>query len=93
MLTISVFVVGAATWLLLISQAISLDDALFSTVSAFATTGLATIPMTELNGFGQLIIMAMMFWGRLGALTIVVALAHQFAPQPITYPEEQLLIG
>lgn len=92
-LVISVFVVGSATWLLLISQPISLDDALFSTVSAFATTGLATVSMTELNWFGQLIIMAMMFWGRLGALTIVVALARQSAPQPITYPEEQLLIG
>ncbi|MCB0243056.1 MAG: potassium transporter [Anaerolineae bacterium] len=92
-LTISVFVVGGATWLMLVSQSITLDDALFSTVSAFATTGLSTKPMTELNLVGKLIIMAMMFWGRLGALTIVVALARQSAPQPITYPEEQLLIG
>ena len=92
-LTISVFVVGGATWLMLVSQSITLDDALFSTVSAFATTGLSTKPMAELNGVGKLIIMAMMFWGRLGALTIVVALARQSAPQPITYPEDQLLIG
>ena len=92
-LTISVFVVGGATWLMLVSQSISLDDALFSTVSAFATTGLATKPVTELSWFGKLIMMAMMFWGRLGALTIVVALARQSAPQPISYPEEQLLIG
>ena len=92
-LTISVFVVGGATWLMLVSQSITLDDALFSTVSAFATTGLSTKPMAELNGVGKLIMMAMMFWGRLGALTIVVALARQSAPQPITYPEDQLLIG
>lgn len=92
-LVVSVFVVGCATWLLLITQVISLDDALFSTVSAFATTGLATVPMTELNWFGQLIMMAMMFWGRLGALTIVVALARQLPPQPIAYPEANLLIG
>ena len=92
-LTISVFVVGGASWLMLVSQSISLDDALFSTVSAFATTGLATKPVSELTWFGKLIMMAMMFWGRLGALTIVVALARQSAPQPIFYPEEQLLIG
>ena len=78
---------------MLVSQSITLDDALFSTVSAFATTGLSTKPMAELNPVGKLIMMAMMFWGRLGALTIVVALARQSAPQPITYPEEQLLIG
>ncbi len=92
-LTISVFVVGGASWLMLVSQSISLDDALFSTVSAFATSGLATKPVSELTWFGKLIMMAMMFWGRLGALTIVVALARQSAPQPISYPEEQLLIG
>lgn len=92
-LTISVFVVSSATWLMLVSQSMTLDDALFSTVSAFATSGLSTKPMAELNGVGKLIIMAMMFWGRLGALTIVVALARQSAPQPISYPEDQLLIG
>lgn len=92
-LTISIIVVGGATWLMLVSQSISLDDALFSTVSAFATTGLTTKPVTELNAFGKLIMMAMMFWGRLGALTIVVALARQSAPQPISYPEDHLLIG
>jgi len=47
----------------------------------------------QLSLFGQLIIMAMMFWGRLGALTIVVALAKPRPPQPIFYPEESLLIG
>jgi trk system potassium uptake protein TrkH len=34
----------------------------------------------------------MMFWGRLGALTLVVALANQ-RPQLVAYPEEQVLIG
>jgi len=34
-----------------------------------------------------------MFWGRLGALTIVLALAQQ-QPRPlVTYPEEAILIG
>ena len=40
-----------------------------------------------------LIIMAMMFWGRLGALTIVLAVARNTPPQPISYPEEHLLLG
>jgi trk system potassium uptake protein TrkH len=38
--------------------------------------------------------MLVMFWGRLGALTIVSALAQQQGrPQPVQYPEEQILIG
>ena len=31
--------------------------------------------------------------GRLGALTVVVALARRAPPAPVTYPEEQVLIG
>lgn len=92
-LAVSVLLVAGATWLVLLTQSVTLDEALFTTVSAFATTGLATTPMHEFNGFGQLVIMLMMFWGRLGALTIVLALARQSPPQPVTYPEDQLLIG
>jgi trk system potassium uptake protein TrkH len=92
-LTISVLLVGSTTWLLLVTQPIALDDALFSTVSAFATTGLSTTSIEEFNWFGRLIMMAMMFWGRLGALTIVLAVARQTPPQPVSYPEEHLLLG
>ncbi len=92
-LTISILAVGATTWLLLVTQSITLDDALFSIVSAFATTGLSTANMDELNWFGQFLIMGMMFWGRLGALTIALAVVRQTPPQPISYPEESLLLG
>ena len=92
-LTVSFLLVAATTWLLLMTQSITLDDALFSTVSAFATTGLATTPMTDLNWFGRALLMGMMFWGRLGALTIVLAMARQTPPQPISYPEDTLLLG
>jgi trk system potassium uptake protein TrkH len=92
-LTVSFILVATTTWLLLMTQAVTLDDALFSTVSAFATTGLATAPMTDFNWFGRLLLMAMMFWGRLGALTIVLAMARQTPPQPISYPEDTLLLG
>jgi trk system potassium uptake protein TrkH len=62
-------------------------------ISAFATCGLSTGFTGELNWFGQLIIVLVMFWGRLGALTIVLALAQQ-QPRPlVTYPEESILIG
>lgn len=93
-LTISVFAVGIATWLLLIAHPqASVEDALFTVVSAFATTGLSLDLTEQLNFFGEAILMVMMFWGRLGALTIIIALARQRPPEPVTYPEEHLLIG
>jgi trk system potassium uptake protein len=92
-LTVSLLVVVIATWLILISHEISLDAALFEVVSAFATCGLTLAFTSQLNPFGQAIIIVMMFWGRLGALTIVVALAKRQRQQLVTYPEESVLLG
>ncbi len=91
-LTVSLLVVLLATWLILITHDASLDEALFEVASAFATCGLSLAFTGKLNLFGQLIICIMMFWGRLGALTLVLALANQ-RPQLVAYPEEQVLIG
>ena len=95
-LTVSAFVVLAAAWLILVSHpGATLDQALFEVISAFATCGLTLAFTTNLNLFGQAVIMAVMFWGRLGALTIVTAIAQQqqSTSARIAYPEEQVLIG
>jgi trk system potassium uptake protein TrkH len=93
-LTVSLIVVITATWLILITHpGAALDKVLFEVVSAFATCGLSLAFTSELNTFGQIVIMLIMFWGRLGALTIVVALAQPRRPSKVFYPEEQILIG
>lgn len=92
-LTISLFLVLLASWLLLITHNTPLNVAMFEVVSAFATCGLTLDFTFHLNSFGRLIIIVIMFWGRLGALTIVVAIAQQVPRQLVGYPEEQILIG
>jgi trk system potassium uptake protein TrkH len=93
-LFVSLFVVLLTTWLLLVTHDTTLDLATFEIVSAFATCGLTLGLTGELNLFGQLLVCLMMFWGRLGALTIIVALANrQGRSGPVQYPEEQILIG
>lgn len=94
-LLISVAVVGIATWLLLLTNdSFRIDTVLFETVSALSTTGLSLGITTELNTAGRFIIMAVMFWGRLGAMTIMVALLQRGGRQQhVEYPEETLLVG
>ncbi len=92
-LAVSVSVMGVATWLLLITNQATLDQALFEVVSAFATTGLSLDFTGQLNSIGLGIIMVMMFWGRLGTLALILALARQRPPSALGYPEEQVLIG
>jgi trk system potassium uptake protein len=62
-------------------------------VSAFSTTGLSLSYTAQLSGFGQVVIMLCMLWGRLGALTIIAALGEQRPPERVEYPEERLLLG
>ncbi len=90
---LSVFVVVTATWVLLVTHHSALQPTLFEVVSAFATCGLSLGMTSDLTLFGQAVIMAMMFWGRLGALTVIVVLTRRRPARLVTYPEERILIG
>lgn len=92
-LLISLMAVAGATWLILMTNNLPFNDTLFETVSAFATTGLSLDSTSQLNGVGQIIIMALMLWGRLGALTLTLALAQQRPRARVDYPEEHILLG
>jgi trk system potassium uptake protein len=93
-LTISLLVVILATLLLLLTNPqLSLDGAVFEVISAFATCGLSLAYTPRLNAIGRLIIILMMIWGRLGALTVMVALTRPAKTPLYVYPEEQIMIG
>jgi trk system potassium uptake protein len=92
-LVVSLAVVLFGAWLLLLTHPFTLAEALFETVSAFATCGLSLAITARLEPIGLLIVAGMMFWGRVGALTLVLALARPAIAQPFQYPEEQILLG
>ncbi|HMT20979.1 MAG TPA: potassium transporter TrkG [Promineifilum sp.] len=93
-LIVSLVVVFVATWLLLISQAQDFSSTLFEVVSAYSTTGLSVGLTSQLNPFGRLVIIAMMFWGRLGAITIMLVLLRRSGRETLVgYPEETVLVG
>lgn len=92
-LTVSLMVVVGTTWLLLITHPqASLDRTLFEVISAFATCGLSLNYTSNFDIFGQAVIAFVMLWGRLGALTVILALAQLAPPRLLTYPEEQILV-
>lgn len=87
--------------LVLVAEGRALLPSLFETASAFGTVGLsmgeAGAPVSLAGHFtpvGKGLIMLMMFMGRVGPLTLAVALAHRMAMKPkIRYPEGKVLIG
>jgi trk system potassium uptake protein len=66
---------------------------LFETVSAFCTVGLSTGLTASLSVPGKILVMIMMYMGRIGPLTVAVAVARQQPKRMIRYVEEQVMIG
>jgi len=67
---------------------------LFEAISALGTVGLSLGYTSSLSTLGQLIIIFTMFAGRVGALTIVFALADQQKVKAlIRYPESKVSVG
>lgn len=82
-----------ATVALLELSDLPMRDALFESVSAFATVGLSTGITGELPGPGQLVLVVLMFMGRLGPITLVSSLALREKQRRFGLPEGRPLIG
>ena len=85
-------VVGATFTLLALTDA-PLDRVLFEVISAFGTVGLSTGFTAVLPTAGQLILVALMFLGRTGPLTVAAALALREHGRRYTLPEERTIVG
>ncbi|MFF8601106.1 TrkH family potassium uptake protein [Streptomyces sp. NPDC015232] len=85
-------VMSATLALLSVSEA-SLEAVLFEVVSAFATVGLSTGITADLPAVGQLILVVLMFIGRIGPITLVSALALRERTRRYELPEERPVIG
>lgn len=93
-LVVSLILLTTATYLLVIAHpSAPLNQVIFEVISAFATCGLSLGLTGELTPFGHAVLMVIMFWGRLGPLTVVAALAMPRRHRHVSYPEGQILIG
>ena len=98
-LALTVFLMGAAVvltaTLLLVPLAptVRFEALLFEVVSAFATVGLSTGITAQLPAAGQLLLIALMFIGRVGIVTLAVAVALHAGRRPYRFPEEKPLVG
>ncbi|WP_435163036.1 TrkH family potassium uptake protein [Paenibacillus glycanilyticus] len=68
-------------------------DILFEATSAFGTVGMTLGLTSKLTFAGKLVIIATMFIGRLGPLTMAYAMTRSSNKQYYRYPEEKLMIG
>ena len=94
LLIIAVGLIIVVTMLLSVTEkGIEFIDLLYEATSAFATVGLTTGVTQKLSTVGRIIIMIMMYFGRVGPLTVALALTNRKKKVDYKYPEGKILIG
>jgi len=86
-------VVAAGTVILLRITHYPTDQVIFEVISAFGSTGLSTGITAELPPAGQLVLALLMFFGRVGTITLATSLILSERRMPYRYPEEHPIVG
>jgi trk system potassium uptake protein TrkH len=92
-LALASLLVFVCTLALMVSDGLEFLPALFEVTSAFGTVGLSLDVTPNLSTFGKILISVVMFLGRVGPITFVVALAIRQRTPKYKYPEEEVAIG
>ena len=74
-------------------QDLPLPDVLFEVFSAGGTVGMSTGITRSLNTVSRIVIMLLMFFGRMGSLTFAMSFTERRRSEEIRYPEEQITVG
>ncbi|MEA4965329.1 MAG: potassium transporter TrkG [Oscillospiraceae bacterium] len=91
----SMYLAGVILAVLIICaiEPISLLQALFESVSAIGTVGLSMGVTQTLGTVSRLVLIFLMYAGRIGGLTLALALAEKRNRVPLERPVEKILIG
>lgn len=92
LISISLLVVFTGVFLVTINHPAPFLDVAFEVASAFGTVGLSRGATDDLDGFGRAVIVALMFIGRVGPLTLGFFLATRSAPR-VRYPAGRIYLG
>ena len=75
------------------TEDIPLMTALFETASAIGTVGLSLGITPDLGVFSHIILICLMFFGRVGGLTLIFATVSEKKPNGSKYPQEKITVG
>ncbi len=94
-LFLTVLLTGTLIITLIENGRFPLEDILFEASSAMGTVGVSAIGTPNLSSASKAVLLPMMFLGRIGPLTLAVAVAkRQVRTRTVSkYPEERIMIG
>lgn len=86
-------VVGVSSILVMSLSGAGMREAIFDTISAFATVGLSTGLTESTTPAAQLVLAVTMWLGRVGTVTMAAAVASSERKQLYRLPEERIIVG
>lgn len=92
-IVLSLFVIFTAIFLLIVIEKFSFIDICFEVVSAFGTVGLTRGITTKLDFYSKIVISSVMFIGRVGILTMLIAIIPKYKSIKYKYPIEYVVVG
>lgn len=92
---LGILLAGTMALTLMEQDGYSFIDLLFESASALATVGVSAIGTPSLRWSSRLVLIPLMFFGRVGPLTLALALANKQdrSQNRLRYPEESIMIG
>lgn len=91
--TINLFLALTAALIIMGVQSMSMSDVMFETFSAIGTVGITTGITRDLVPFSRLIIIILMYCGRIGSLSFALAFTQQKKIAHIRQPVEKITVG
>ena len=93
-ISISLASIGTGILLLLIfNPEFTLIEIAFEVFSAFSTVGLSLGITSQLSEYSKIVVILLMFFGRIGLLNLMIGLLKSVSEVNYTYPEENILIN
>jgi potassium uptake TrkH family protein len=90
---LALFICFTATIILTATEHFTLMEIMFEVSSAFGTTGLSMGITSELSSIGKVVIISLMFIGRIGILSFIFLLNRRNQQANYHYPKERVIIG
>lgn len=75
------------------NDAVTFENALFEVVSAIGTVGLSHGITAELHVFSRLVLIFLMFFGRVGGFTLILIFSGDKKPIPMSRVGEKVIVG
>ena len=91
--TINLFLAVAAAVILCGIQELPMEDVLLEVFSAIGTVGMSAGITRELNVVSRIIVILLMYCGRIGSMTFALSFTERKKVAPVQLPAEKIIIG